>query len=83
MTLHDCDVTFHALQKWYKSVFESYGWIVLMARKHPNSLKVLAFFEGAQRLYTKLCCYKRSTQNYDKKRDLAVMKRNLQILIWG
>lgn len=75
-----CDVTYDGLQKWYESVFEKYGWILLMSKKYPDSLKIQSYLEGINRLYHRLCCYKNQTLDLNKKKDLSVMKKNLKII---
>jgi hypothetical protein len=77
--------TFKGLTKWYKSEFEKLGWMVLAAERDPsNSLmkkKVAVYKESLDRLREKLECKIMTVEEKDRRDDLEIMLRDLNVLI--
>ena len=77
MHLHDC--TFLGLHKWHNHMFEKLGWMA-MAKKHTNSLKITAYLDCIERLYSCLERKIHDTKDYDRKQDLQVLIDNTHCL---
>lgn len=77
--------TFKGLLKWYKHEFEKLGWMVIAAeRDKTNSLmkrKVALYKESLERLREKIECKIATIEEKDRRNDLEIMWRDLEILI--
>jgi hypothetical protein len=78
-----CDdpATENGLKQWYQAMFEKFGWIILAQSKGYMKDKVQSYKEGLFRLQDKLECKIEDMQDPDKKKDLEIMHKNLQVLI--
>ena len=78
-----CDdaATSHGLKQWYDSMFERFGWIILAHSKGYMKDKVYSYKQALMRLQDKLECKIEDIQDPDKKKDLEIMHKNLQVLV--
>ena len=74
------DTTFHGISKWYSQMFKKIGWIVLSDKK-GNSERVNNYMHTLLKLYKSIELKHKKISDSDKKRDLEIMKDNLDILI--
>ena len=77
----DDQATSHGLKQWYQSMFEKFGWIILAQSKGYMKDKIHSYKEGLLRLQDKLECKIDDIQDPDRKKDLEIMHKNLQVLI--
>ena len=77
----DDQSTSYGLKLWYQAMFEKFGWIILAQSKGYMKDKVNAYKEGLLRLQDKLECKIDDVQDPDRKKDLEIMHKNLQVLI--
>ena len=75
-----CETTFHGLNKWYKSMFEKLGWMVL-AKERGMTDKVKAYVNSLYRIHMAIEQKMKKTDDKDKMEDLRIMKKNIQILL--
>jgi hypothetical protein len=73
--------TMHGLKVWYEAMFEKLGWMVLANSKGYMKDKVESYKKSLLRLEDKIQCKINSIENMDKKTDLEIMHKNVQILI--
>jgi hypothetical protein len=71
--------TFHGLNKWYESVFEKLGWMIL-AQKHGYDEKVMVYKMGVHHLKRALEEKIKTIQEKDRKDDLHIMLENVNTL---
>ena len=74
------DVTYKGLQKWYVSMFEQLGWMVLSKAK-GMSYKLPTYKTSLQKLKCAIEKKISYINDIDKKKDLEIMHENLIILI--
>ena len=71
--------------KWYKAEFEKLGWMVLAAErdKHDDLMKrkVALYKDVLLRLKDKLECKMITVEEKDRRNDLEIMLRDLNVLI--
>lgn len=75
-----CEMTFHALNCWYKSEFEKLGWMVLADNRGFDD-KIESYKMNLHRLRESLEMKIKDVKDYDKKHDLELMHHNVKILI--
>jgi predicted ATP-binding protein involved in virulence len=75
-----CDATFHGIHKWYKSMYEKLGWMILSKHKGMTD-KVTSYKNGLERLKWSIEHKIKMTKDYDKKEDLKIMHADLMVLI--
>ena len=71
-----CEVTMHGLNKWYESVFERLGWMIL-AKKHGYSDKIHAYKSEIQRLKMGIEHKLTHVHEIDRKTDLMILHENI------
>jgi hypothetical protein len=74
------DATFRGLNKWYQSMFETLGWMVLSKEK-GMSYKLPTYKTSLQKLKCALQKKIDYINDRDKKKDLEIMLENVEILI--
>ncbi len=73
-------ITFCGLQKWYVSLFEKFGWMILAKRdKHNHKIENYKF--AVLHLHEALVEKKENTYDIDTKNDLEILKYNIETLI--
>ena len=77
---HCCDVTYHALHKWYESEFEKLGWMVL-AKNRGLTDKIIEYLASLDRLHYSLQHKMTHIKDKDKRHDLELMCHNVDLLI--
>jgi hypothetical protein len=75
-----CEATYKGLQKWYKSVFEKLGWMVL-AKDQGMTDTVSAYVNSVYRIHMALEQKIPKTEDPDKIEDLQIMLSNVKILL--
>ena len=78
-----CDdpATMEWLKVWHQKMFEQLGWMVLANSKGYMNDKVQSYKKSLLSLEDKLQCKINSVHDIDKKNDLEIMHKNVQILI--
>ena len=77
---HIVDYTYPGLVKWYHTVFEKLGWM-LLAKDHGFDDKIAVYKKSIQRLKEGILKKHKEMEDPDKRRDLEIMLRNVEILI--
>jgi hypothetical protein len=77
---HTVDYTYPGLVKWYHTVFEKLGWM-LLAKDHGFDDKIAVYKKSIQRLKEGILKKHKEMEDPDKRRDLEIMLRNVEILI--
>lgn len=72
--------TFHGLNKWYKREFENLGWMILAKNKGMTE-KLEHYKKSLQHLKSELESKLKKTKDTDKKDDILIMWKNVNILI--
>jgi hypothetical protein len=75
-----CETTFKGLNRWYKSVFEQLGWMVL-AKQYGMTDKVNVYVNSVYRIHMAIEQKMKKTEDKDRMEDLRVMKKNVKILL--
>jgi hypothetical protein len=75
-----CEMTFYALNCWYKSEFEKLGWMIL-ADNRGFTDKIESYKMSLSRLSKSLMMKIKDVKDVDKKHDLELMHHNVEILI--
>jgi hypothetical protein len=73
--------TSSGLHEWYRHMFEKLGWMVLAKSYGDMNYKIDAYKESVLRLRTKIQCKIEHMRDYDRRSDLYIMLRNVNILI--
>ena len=78
-----CDdpATMEWLKVWHQQMFEQLGWMVLANSKGYMNDKVDSYKQSLLRLEDKLQCKINSVHDIDKKNDLEIMHKNVQVLV--
>ena len=74
------EATYHGLQEWYTAKFEKLGWMIL-AKERGMMDKVLSYQNSIHRLHSALDHKIKHMRDKDKKADLIIMKKNVEILL--
>jgi hypothetical protein len=69
------------LKVWHQSVFEKLGWMVLANSKGYMNDTVQSYKKSLLSLEDKLQCKINSVHDIDKKNDLKIMHKNIQVLL--
>ena len=77
---HIVEYTYPGLVKWYHTVFEKLGWM-LLAKDHGFDDKIAVYKKSIQRLKEGILKKHKEMEDPDKRRDLEIMLRNVEILI--
>jgi hypothetical protein len=72
--------TMHGLNKWYVSMFEKLGWMVLAKNLGNMEYKINAYKESLNRIEEKIECKIDTIKEMDRKNDLYIMLKNVRIL---
>jgi hypothetical protein len=75
-----CEATYHGITEWYKAKFEKLGWMIL-AKKNGMMDKVMEYQNSIKRLHVALEQKIRKIHDKDKKADLILMKKNIEVLL--
>ena len=78
--VHNTDYTYPGLVHWYHSMFETLGWMIL-AKDHGFEDKIATYKKSIQRLKEGIEKKLREIENNDKRQDLEIMLRNVELLI--
>jgi len=71
--------TFHSISEWYHHVFSTIGWMIL-AKSNGYEDKIKCYKNSIERLHHSIENKIYLTREIDKKNDLKIMLRNLDIL---
>jgi len=74
------DVTMKGINKWFKSVFEQLGYMVL-AKSKGMSNKIQVYINSVHRLKQAIEDKKTKVYDADKVEDLRIMSANLDVLL--
>jgi len=74
------DVTMKGINKWFKSVFEQLGYMVL-AKSKGMSDKIQVYINSVHRLKQAIEDKKTKVYDADKVEDLRIMSANLDVLL--
>lgn len=73
--------TFMGLNQWYKHMFEKLGWMILAKSYGDMDDKIISYTHSLYRLKDKIKCKIDAMTDLDKRDDLVIMLRNVNILI--
>ena len=79
-TKKSIQATYHAINKWYETVFEKLGWMVL-AHKKGYTDKVHSYKLSLGRLKNAIETKISKIHEVDRKNDLLILHKNLLVLI--
>uniref|UniRef100_A0A6C0HLH2 Four helix bundle protein n=1 Tax=viral metagenome TaxID=1070528 RepID=A0A6C0HLH2_9ZZZZ len=79
MSQNHYDTTFHGLYEWHKNMFEKLGWMIL-AKSHGYHDKTNCYLKTCNRLKEALIEKLTVYTEADKKLDLEVLVKNVNIL---
>jgi hypothetical protein len=74
------DVTMKGINRWFKSVFEQLGYMVL-AKSKGMSDKIQVYINSVHRLKQAIEDKKTKVYDADKVEDLRIMSANLDVLL--
>lgn len=74
------DVTLKGINRWFKSVFEQLGYMVL-AKSKGMSDKIQVYINSVHRLKQAIEDKKTKVYDADKVEDLRIMSSNLDVLL--
>ena len=77
---HTVEYTYPGLVKWYHSMFQKLGWMIL-AKEYGMNDKIATYKKSLQRLKEGIINKNRDMENNDKHKDLEIMLRNVKLLI--
>ena len=79
---HTCkyNATMHGLHKWHTKLFEELGWMVL-ANERGMVDKINNYKDSLYRLKEHLECKLHSLHEHDRKEDIKILWRNVNVLI--
>jgi hypothetical protein len=79
-SMPDHDATYHGLHKWYTSLFEKAGWMIL-AGSHGYAETIHNYKSSLDCLIGHLEKKHSGMRDKDKKEDLYIMLQNAKILL--
>lgn len=74
------DTTMYGIYKWYDSMFEKLGWMVIAENK-KDSEKIHTYYNCILKLYKALHNREMKSKDVDRKIDYKLMMENILILI--
>lgn len=74
------DVTMKGINKWFKSVFEKLGYMILAKSKGMTD-KIQVYINSVHRLRQAIEDKKNKVYDADKVEDLRIMSANLDVLL--
>jgi hypothetical protein len=74
------DVTMKGINKWFKSVFEKLGYMILAKSKGMTD-KIQVYINSVHRLKQAIEDKKNKVYDADKVEDLRIMSANLDVLL--
>ena len=74
------DVTYYGLHKWYNSLFEKVGWMII-ASSRGYTEKIKNYKLSIECLKDQLSKKHKGMRDKDKKEDLRIMLENTEILM--
>jgi hypothetical protein len=78
--INNLDRTTHSLEKWTQHMFEELGWMVL-AKSYGYYDKIHSYKQSVKRLKESLLYKLKHSHNSDRKDDLKVLIKEVDILI--
>lgn len=75
-----CEYTYCALSHMYKHQFEKLGWMIL-AEAHGRHNKIENYLDTLEHLHKAIKSKYKTIKDVDKKDDLKIMMKNIEILI--
>lgn len=78
--VNNLDRTMHSLEKWTHHMFEQLGWMVL-AKSYGYYDKINTYKQSAKRLHESLLYKLKHTRETDRKDDLKVLIKEIDILM--
>jgi hypothetical protein len=77
---HNAEYTYPGLVRWYHTMFEKLGWM-LLAKEHNFDDKIVAYKNSIRHLKEGIIKKHKEMEDHDKRRDLEIMLHNVEILI--
>ncbi len=74
------EATFHGLHKWYTSLFEKAGWMIL-AKSNGYEEKIRNYKFSIECLIDHIETKHKKMRDKDKKDDLYIMLKNVKLLL--
>lgn len=74
------DSTMYGLHKWFESVFEKLGWMVI-ACEYKDKERLKEYYTCILKLYKSIDLKEKKSNNIDRKEDYKIMKNDLIILL--
>jgi hypothetical protein len=74
------DITYHGLNCWSNNLFEKLGWMVLAYDKGHKDVTD-CYIVNIENLHKAIIEKIKETIDQDKKNDLEIMKRNVEVLL--
>ena len=78
--VNNLDRTMHTLESWTHHMFEELGWIIL-AKSYGQYDKVNSYKQSVKRLHDSLVYKLKHTHEVDRKNDLKVLIKEVDILL--
>lgn len=72
--------TMQGLNKWYVSMFEKLGWMILAKNLGDMDHKIIAYKKSLDLIEEKIQCKIDTVKEIDRKNDLHIMLKNIKIL---
>jgi hypothetical protein len=78
--LPEYDVTMFGIHKWYSTMFEKLGWMII-AHSHKDTDRIRFYYIGLFKLYKTLQMKSKTYNDEDRRKDAEIMMKNIAVLI--
>lgn len=75
-----CDTTYKGLHKWYVSLFEKLGWMIL-AKDRGMTDKISVYVNSIYRIHMAIQQKIKMTEEKDRLNDLFIMEKDIRVLL--